>query len=357
MNGKEINDYFVGTFIFRNKYTEYTKKTRSNTKTMKGIQMVWKVFITREIPRAGTDLLKAAGMQVEVYPEDRPIPHNLLLEKIRDCDALLCLLTDFISENVIAAADKLKIIANYAVGYNNIDLPAASRRGIVVTNTPDVLTEATADLTFALVLACARRVVEGDRMVRQGNFSGWAPLMLLGGEVSGQTIGIIGAGRIGAAVAKRAYGFGMKILYSDTLSNKLMEDKWGAGKDELERIICDSDFITLHVPLTDSTYHLIGAKEIYMMKSSAYIINTSRGGVIDEQALVNALQEKTVAGAGLDVYEREPILAEGLVKLENVVLLPHLGSATQQTRSRMAGMAARNIVEVSRGKPAPNAVN
>lgn len=324
---------------------------------MKGIQMMWKVFITREIPRAGTDLLKEAGMQVEVYPEERPIPHNLLLEKIRDCDALLCLLTDSISDHVIAAADKLKIIANYAVGYNNINLPAASKRGIVVTNTPDVLTEATADLTFALILACARRVVEGDRMVRQGYFTGWAPLMLLGGDVSGQTIGIIGAGRIGAAVAKRAHGFGMNILYSDPQKNQVIEKEYLARKVNIEQLITESDFITLHVLLTDSTRHLIGTKEIYMMKSSAYIINTSRGAVIDEQALVNALLKRTVAGAGLDVYEREPLLAQGLMELENVVLLPHLGSATLQTRTRMAEMAARNIIEVSKGKPAPNAVN
>jgi glyoxylate reductase len=316
-----------------------------------------KVFITRKIPDRGIAILKEAGINVEVYAPDQPVPEKVLIEESRDCDGLLCLLTDTISAPIIEAARKLKVIANYAVGYNNIDIKAAAHRGIVVTNTPDVLTEATADLTFALILACARRIVEGDRLVREGGFAGWAPLLLLGGDISGQTIGIIGAGRIGTAVAKRCTGFGMKIVYTDNRSNQLIEKEYQAGKAGIERLLGLADFVTLHVPLTDSTHHLIGPDQFKMMKPSAYIINTSRGAVIDETALVNALQQRTIAGAGLDVYEREPVVTEGLIGLDNVVLLPHLGSATLETRARMAEMAARNIVAVLTGKPAPNAVH
>ncbi len=317
---------------------------------------MWKVLITRKIPAAGIDLLKNAGLQVEVYPYDQPIPESLLMEKIRDCDALLCLVTDSISAPVIEQARHLKIIANYAVGYNNIDLPAAKKHGIVVTNTPDVLTEATADLAFALILACARRVVEGDQLVRQGNFTGWSPLLMLGADVSAQTIGIIGAGRIGTAVARRAYGFGMNIFYSDSVTNKLIEKEYRAQKKELDDLIRTADFISLHVPLTDSTYHLIDEKGLQRMKATTILINTSRGAVIDEQALVRALTYQTIAGAGLDVYEREPLLAQGLTDFKNVVLLPHLGSATYRTREEMAKLAAQNIIELTRGNPAPNAV-
>jgi len=319
--------------------------------------MKWKVFITREIPAAGIELLKTAGMQVEVYPHNQPIPESILLEKIKDCDALLCLLTDSVSAPVIATAKHLKIIANYAVGYNNIDLPAAAEHGIVVTNTPDVLTEATADLAFALILACARRIVEGDQLVRQGNFTGWSPLMMLGADVFAQTIGIIGAGRIGSAVARRAQGFGMNILYSDIATNQLIEKEYRAHKRELEDLLRNSDFVSLHVPLTTSTRHQIDEKRFQQMKSTAYLINTSRGAVIDEQELVRALTNKIIAGAGLDVYEREPGLAEGLANLKNVVMLPHLGSATFHTREKMAKLAATNIIELAQGRPAPNAVN
>ena len=318
--------------------------------------MKWKVFVTRNIPSSGLDLLRNAGMQVDIYPHDQPVPEGVLLEKIVDCDALLCLLTDSISRRIIKAGQELKIIANYAVGYNNIDLLTAAQRGIVVTNTPDVLTETTADLAFALILACARRVTEGDQMVRSGNFTGWSPLMLLGAEVYGQTLGIIGAGRIGTAVARRAHGFGMNILYADTEPNRLIEKDYVAMKSDMGNLIRNSDFISLHVPLMDTTHHLIDEKRFQQMKSSAFLINTSRGAVIDEQALVRALHDRTIAGAGLDVYEREPLLAKGLVSFKNVVLLPHLGSATSQTRAKMAELAARNIIELSKGNPAPNTI-
>jgi D-3-phosphoglycerate dehydrogenase len=319
--------------------------------------MKWKVFITREIPGAGIELLKNAGMQVEIYMHNRPVPESVLLEKIKDCDALLCLLTDAISAPLLAAAKRLKIIANYAVGYNNIDLPAATRHGIVVTNTPDVLTETTADLAFALILACARRIVEGDQLVRRGKFTGWSPMLMLGMDVFDRTIGIIGAGRIGTAVARRAQGFGMKILYSDSTSNRIIEKEYRAQKKELEDLLRNADFISLHIPLTDSTRHLIDEQRLRQMKATAFLINTSRGPVIDEQALVRALANKVIAGAGLDVYEREPFLAEGLADLSNVVLLPHLGSATFQTREKMAKLAAKNIIELALGHSAPNAVN
>jgi len=318
--------------------------------------MKWKVFVTRNIPSSGLDLLRNAGMQVDIYPHDQPVPEGVLLEKIVDCDALLCLLTDSISRRIIKAGQELKIIANYAVGYNNIDLLTAAQRGIVVTNTPDVLTETTADLAFALILACARRVTEGDQMVRSGNFTGWSPLMLLGAEVYGQTLGIIGAGRIGTAVARRAHGFGMNILYADTEPNRLIEKDYVAMKSDMGNLIRNSDFISLHVPLMDTTHHLIDEKRFQQMKSSAFLINTSRGAVIDEQALVRALHDRTIAGAGLGVYEREPLLAKGLVSFKNVVLLPHLGSATSQTRAKMAELAARNIIELSKGNPAPNTI-
>jgi len=323
----------------------------------RGPEMIWKVFVTREIPAAGIDLLRAAGLQVEVYEQDQPVPEAVLLEKIRDCDALLCLVTDAITAAVIGRAGRLKIIANYAVGYNNIDLQSARQHGIVVTNTPDVLTEATADLAFALILACARRLVEGDQLVRQGNFTGWSPLMMLGTDVSGQTIGIIGAGRIGTAVARRAHGFGMSIIYADNAVNKLIEKEYRAQRKELDDLIGTADFISLHVPLIDSTRHLIDQRRLQLMKSSALLVNTSRGAVIDEEALVRALANKTIAGAGLDVYEHEPLLAQGLADFKNVVLLPHLGSATNRTREAMARLAAQNIIAVASGRAAPNAVN
>jgi glyoxylate reductase len=298
-----------------------------------------------------------AGMEVEVYLHDRSIPESELMERIKHRDGLLCVLTDSISRRVIEAGGQLKIIANFAVGYDNIDLPAASEKGIVVSNTPDVLTEATADLAFTLLLSCARRIIEGDEMVRTGRFGGWTPMRLLGSDVFGQTIGIVGTGRIGTAVARRACGFGMKILYSDPKVNRVVEEKFQARRLELQDLIPNSDFISVHVPLSDSTRHLIDERHLLLMKPSAFLINTSRGPVIDERALVKILKNKKIAGAGLDVYEREPLLSPGLQSLTNVVLLPHLGSATLQTRDRMSELAAKNIISLAQNNFAPNAVN
>ena len=263
---------------------------------------------------------------------------------------------DRIDETVLSHTTGLKIIANYAVGYNNIDLPAASRRGIVVSNTPDVLTDATADLTWALLLAISRRVIEGDAWVRTGTWPGWTPTQMLGTDVSGRTLGIIGMGRIGQAVARRAAGFAMRVLYTgrQTISSPPGVEWMRRSLDEVLR---ESDFLSLHVPLTETTRHLIGQRELALMKPTAHLINTSRGPVIDETALIAALATRTIAGAGLDVYEHEPIVPPTLLSLPNVVLLPHLGSATLDTRVRMGLICLDNIAAVLEGRPAPNRVN
>jgi len=272
-------------------------------------------------------------------------------------DAVICTLADPIPDDLLAEAPRLKIVANYAVGYNNIDVAAATRRGIVVTNTPDVLTDATADLTWALILAVARRVVEGDRWARSGTWPGWAPTQMLGTDVSGKTLGIIGMGRIGQAVALRAQGFRMPVLYA---SRRPCSSPPGVSTwihQPLEEVLMQADFLSLHVPLSETTRHRIGSHELAMMKSTAMLINTSRGPVIDEAALLAALREGTIAGAGLDVYEREPLITAGLETLPNVVLLPHLGSATQQVRIKMGMLCVENIAAVLGGRPPLNPVN
>jgi glyoxylate reductase len=259
---------------------------------------------------------------------------------------------------VVDRAPALKVIANYGVGFEHIDVAAATRRSIPVTNTPGVLTETTADLAFTLILATARRVVEGDKRVREGKFQYWAPLLFLGQDVSGKILGIIGMGRIGKAVARRAAGFGMQLIYhSRTRLSPAEEQELGASLRPLETLLQEADFVTLHVPLTPPTRHLIGSRELELMKNSAYLINTARGPVIDEAALVAALRQGQIRGAGLDVYEREPELCPGLAELENVMLLPHLGSATVETRTRMALMAAENLLAGLRGDPPPNCIN
>ena len=287
-----------------------------------------------------------------------PMDRQKLLERIAGQEGLLCTITDRIDAEVLDRAPALKVIANYGVGFEHIDVDAATRRGIPVTNTPGVLTETTADLAFALILATARRVVEGDQRVREGKFQYWAPLLFLGQEVSGKTLGIIGMGRIGQAVARRAAGFGMKLLYhSRTRLSPAEEQELRASFQPLETLLREADFVTLHVPLTPHTRHLIGSRELELMKHSAYLINTARGPVVDEAALVAALRQGQIRGAGLDVYEKEPELCPGLADLENVVLLPHVGSATVETRTRMALMAAENLLAGLRGDPPPNCLN
>jgi len=315
------------------------------------------IYVTRAIPKPGLDLLAEACARVEVNPHDRVLARDELLAAVRGRDGVLCLLTDTIDAEVLDAARGCKIFANYAVGYNNIDVVAATARGIAVTNTPGVLTDATADLTWALLFAAARRIPEGDRFTREGKFTGWSPMLLLGGDISGRTLGIVGAGRIGTAVALRSRGFRMRVLYFDKAQNEPLEQAVGAQRVGLDTLLREADFVCLHVNLDESTRHLIGARELALMKPTAYLVNTSRGPVIDEAALVDALREKRIAGAGLDVFENEPELAPGLAELDNAVLLPHLGSATVATRTRMATLAATNLVARLRGERPPNIVN
>jgi len=320
--------------------------------------MGFNVFVTRIIPKMGLDIVHRACEKVEINPHDRVLTRDELLAGVRGRDGVLCLLTDKIDEEVFeAAGPQCKIFANYAVGYDNVQVEAATRRGIMITNTPGVLTETTADLAWAPIFAAARRIVEADAFFRTGQWQGWGPLQFLGHDIYGATLGIVGAGRIGSAVARRAIGFGMRVLYADTQENVELEERLGAKRVELDELLRESDFVSLHVPLTEQTRHLIGNRELRLMKRTAYLINTSRGPVVDEAALVSALREGLIAGAGLDVYENEPAPAPGLTELPNVVCLPHLGSATEATRSKMATMAATNLVAGLRGERPPNLVN
>ena len=314
-----------------------------------------KLFITRYIPEEAIKRLEEV-FEVEIFPENRAITHEELKEKVKDIDALICLLTDNIDREIIEAAPNLKCISVYAVGYNNVDVESATEHNIVVCNTPGVLTETTADLAWALIMSCARRIVEADRFVREGKFQGWEPMLMLGNDIFGKTLGIIGMGRIGRAVAHRALGFDMKVIYYDPQVNpeSLSSDYVSV---DLTTLCQNSDFISIHTPLTPETRHLIGEKEFNLMKSTAILINTARGPIIDEQALISALKENKIAGAGLDVYENEPVIPEELIKLSNVILLPHIGSASYETRTKMALLAAENAIAVIEGKNPPARVN
>ncbi|MCF6156833.1 MAG: D-glycerate dehydrogenase [Candidatus Brocadia sp.] len=316
------------------------------------------VFITRQIPEEGIALLKKFCQIVEVSPYDRPLIYDELLERVKGRDAILTMLSDRIDARLINEAKNLKVVANYAVGYDNIDVNAATAKGIVVTNTPGVLTDSTADMAWALLFSITRRIIEGDRLTRAGKFTGWAPMMLLGGDLMGKTLGIIGAGRIGTAMAMRSRGWNMRVLYMTQSSrNAVLEENLGAKRVDLETLLKESDFISLHTPLSEKTRHLIGTEEFSMMKRTAYLINTGRGAVINEEALIHALENKQIAGVGLDVYEEEPKLKPGLAELDNVVLAPHLGSATVETRTKMSLMAAENIIAVLNRQKPPNCVN
>jgi glyoxylate reductase len=318
--------------------------------------MTGRVYITQPILEPGPSLLKGAGAEVEMNPIDGPLTSDRLREAVAGRDAVLCLLTDRIDGAILDAARGCKIFANMAVGYNNIDLAAATQRGVVVTNTPGVLTEATADLTWTLILGVARRVAEGDREMRAGRFPGWGPLYMLGGDVTGATLGLIGPGRIATAVAQRALGFGMTILYTGRRPSAPL-DALGARAVPLEDLLAESDFVSLHVPLSTETHHIIDARALSRMKPTAYLINTARGPVVDERALVEALRSNQIAGAGLDVYEDEPKMAERLADCPNTLLLPHLGSATHATRAAMSRIAAENIVAFLQGQRPPNVLN
>ena len=315
-----------------------------------------KIFITRKIPETGLNILKK-DYEIELFPHDRIPTKEEIIKGLKGKDGLLCLLSDPIDEDIIISEPKLKMISNYAVGYDNIDVKAATKRKIPVSNTPGVLTETTAEMAWAQLFSVARRIVEGDKYTRAGKYIGWGPLLMLGQDVSNKTLGVIGTGRIGTAFALKSKGFNMNVLYADEQVNKILDNKLNAKKVELVELLKKSDFISIHVPLTDDTYHLISEGELKMMKKNAVLINTSRGPVVDEKALVKALKEKWIFGAGLDVYEHEPKVHEELKKLENVVLQPHSASATFETRSKMAIIAAENMIAGLKGEIPPNCIN
>ncbi len=316
-----------------------------------------KVYVTRKLPASALDRI-AAKHRLEVNPHDRVLTRAELEEAIQGIDGLLCLLTDTVDEKLLELNPDLKVIANYAVGYNNIDVPACTRRGIPVTNTPGVLDETTADFAWALLMAAARRVVEADRFTRAGKFQGWGPMLMLGEDIHGRTLGIVGLGRIGQEVARRAGGFDMKVLYhSRTGKTKEEEERLGVEYRSLPELLQESDFVSLHVPLTEKTRYLISRQELKLMKENAYLINTSRGPVVEEEALIEALRSREIAGAGLDVYEKEPEVSPGLKELDNVVLAPHIASASRATRTRMAEMAVENLLAGLEGREMENLIN
>ncbi|MBS7621661.1 D-glycerate dehydrogenase [Candidatus Bathyarchaeota archaeon] len=318
-----------------------------------------KVYVTRELPERGMKIIRER-FDAEVWPEYGPPPKEEIIRKAKDADALVTLLSDKIDAEVFDAAPKLKIVAQMAVGFDNIDVAEATKRGIYVTNTPGVLTETTADFAWALLMAVARRVVEADKYVRTGQWKvSWHPSMLLGRDVYGATLGIVGAGRIGTAVARRAKGFNMKILYYDVVPMPPeIEKELDAKRVDLDTLLRESDFVSIHVPLMKETYHLINEEKLRLMKKTAYLINNSRGPVVDEKALYKALKEGWIAGAALDVFEQEPTPVDNpLLGLDNVVVAPHISSASYETRSRMAEMVAENLVAFFEGKTPPNLVN
>jgi glyoxylate reductase len=318
-----------------------------------------KVYVTRQLFDEAIEILEEHA-EVEVYEGvDDAIPRELLLEKVVDVEGLLPLLTERIDAEVMDAAEGLKVVSNYAVGYNNIDVAAATERGIYVTNTPGILTNTTADAAFALLMAAARRIPEADRHIRaKGWINAWGPRMFIGTDVHGKTLGILGMGRIGSAIAKRAKGFDMTVIYHDIYRREDLEEELGVVYKSREEVLKEADFVSLHVPLTPETHHMIGAGELAAMKETAILINTSRGPVVDEEALYEALRDGVIAGAGLDVFEVEPINpGSPLLGLDNIVLTPHLASGSVETRTKMAVTAATNLVSVLQGKEPPNLVN
>ncbi|AOY74556.1 2-hydroxyacid dehydrogenase [Clostridium formicaceticum] len=314
-----------------------------------------KVYVTRLLPMEALNLLKQR-CDVEMNCEPRDLSKEELLHKVKGYDALLVAGTKIDEEICAAIKSHCKILAGYGVGYDNIDVEAATKHGIYVTNNPGVVTDATADLAWALLLATARRIVECDRYVRAGG-SDWGPTNLMGTQVSGKTIGIIGAGRIGTAMAQRAKGFNMNIIYTGSKAKPDFEKVTGGKYVDQETLLKEADFISIHVPFLPSTHHLISTNELKLMKNSAILVNTARGPIVDEKALVLALRDREIAGAGLDVFEREPLLEPGLADLDNVVLAPHVGTSTLDTRVVMGEGSARNIFAALDGKLPPNCVN
>lgn len=316
-----------------------------------------KVYVTRILPKQAMDKIDSY-CDAEVWDGELEPPRDILLEKVRNAEGLVSLVTDRIDAELIDRAVKLKVISNYAVGVDNVDVKAATSRGIFVGNTPGVLTETTADFAFALIMSAARRVVEADKSVRAGHWKTWEPMVLLGQDIYGSTLGIIGLGRIGSAVAKRAKGFGMRILYYDINRQSKTEEELGIEWADMEKILVESDFITLHTNLSPLSYHLIGAEEFKMMRRNCILINTSRGSVVDNMALYEALRDGRIAYAALDVTEPEPIpVNHPLLQLSNVIITPHIASASVATRTKMALMAAENLIAGLKGMLPPNPAN
>lgn len=318
-----------------------------------------KVYVSRRIPSPGIELLQEF-CDVKVNPKEEPPKREELLREIEEVDGFLCLLTDKVDAELLDRAKNLKVISSYSVGYDHIRVEEATKRGIYVCYTPGVLTDATADFTFTLLLASARRLVEADRYIREGKWKiSWSPNLFLGEDVYGRTLGIIGLGRIGSAVAKRAKGFNMNLIYYDVVRvSPEVERELGIKFVSLEELLRESDFVTLHVPLTKETYHLIDERRLKMMKPTAILINTSRGPIVDQKALAKALKEKIISYAGLDVFEKEPIeIKDELIKLDNVILAPHIASATKQARSKMAETSAKNLLAILKGEEPPFLLN
>lgn len=306
------------------------------------------IFVTRLLPENCMKVLNET-FELEVNLEDRVLNKEEIIQKAKNKDALLCLLTDTIDEEVILSCSNLKVISNYAVGYNNIDVKAATAQKVPVCITPGVLTDTTADLAWALLMAVSRRIVESDTYTRAGKFKGWGPLLLLGTDIHHKTLGIIGMGRIGLAMARRAKGFDMNIIYTSNSRVDEAEKELDAQQVDLETLLKTSDFVSLHVPFTPENHHLIDAKALKTMKSSAFLINTARGPIVDEKALIHALQQGEIAGAGLDVFENEPELMPGLIDCNNAVIVPHIGSATHETRTQMGMLAYENAKAIFEG--------
>ncbi|MDQ2742967.1 MAG: D-glycerate dehydrogenase [Chloroflexota bacterium] len=320
--------------------------------------MADRIYVTRLIPEAGIKMLRQ-HFPTDVNDSDVPLTANELREKAGQYEALVTLLTDNIDRAVLEAGKgRLKIVANVAVGYDNIDVDAATEFGIMVTNTPGVLTQTTADFSWALLMAVARRVCEGQAFLRAGKYNGWGILMLLGDDIYGKTLGVVGFGRIGQAVVKRSTGFDMQVLYFDPVpGNEEAAAKLGARKTDLDTLLSESDYVSVHAPLSPETHHLIGAPQFARMKRTAYLINTSRGPVVDEAALANALHEGQIKGAALDVFENEPKVHPGLLELPNVLITPHIASASTETRNKMATVAAEDVIAAFEGRRPPTLVN
>lgn len=315
-----------------------------------------KVYVTREIPEAGLKLLREK-FDMTMNPHDRPLTREELIEAASDADGMLCLLTDKIDGDLMDALPNVKGYAQYAVGYDNINVPDATARKIPVSNTPGVLTNATAEMAWALLFAAGRRIVESDSVMRSGKWGGWGPMQFIGGDVTGKTLGLLGAGRIGTAMALKSKGFDMNVIYTDAYQNETLEKELGARRVEMDELLAEADYVTVHVPLMESTRHLMSTEQFKAMKKTAYLINTSRGPVVDEAALVEALKSREIAGAGLDVYENEPKMAPGLSELDNVVICPHTASATVSSRDGMATKAATNLIAMVEGSTPPDCLN